>query len=452
MVRYSKVAFKVVVAAQLYSIANVKHKLKHSQKLVSLKKKPGTRLGCPTIPRTRKWMAAIHRELGPGYFRRAFRMSFLTFKIFYHRLKGDLRKVMEDTDRTNCPNGRIPLTSRIGMAIRYLAGGCPYDISIVFGVSHSDVHKSVGFFIDAVNASENFKIKFPTDHSKQREIAQRFKELSEAEFDCCAGAVDGMLVWTHAPTLEDTIELGVGASKFYCPRKGKFGLNLQAICDDQYRFLDLSILYGGSSSDIVAFEASSIRSILEQPGFLAEGLCLFGDNAYVNRPCMATPFPNVSGFTKQKDAYNFYHSQVRIRIECAFGILCQRFGFLRQKAPKNYSVKKTIATVNCLCKVHNFLIDMNPVNARTVPPSSYEDEFNMAINGAVPITPRDGTNFSVAGQLMGAGEHFDDDPNRALRRRVSRRYNADCLPRTNMLIHINQQDLRRPVRSSLRII
>ena len=75
----------------------------------------------------------------------------------------------------------------------------------MFGVSHSDVHKSVGFFIDAVNASENFKIKFPTYHSKQREIAQRFKELSEAEFDCCAGAVDGMLVWTHAPTLEDIL-------------------------------------------------------------------------------------------------------------------------------------------------------------------------------------------------------------------------------------------------------
>ena len=77
----------------------------------------------------------------------------------------------------------------------------------------------------------------------------------------------------------------------------------------------------------------------------------------------------------------------------------------------------------------------------------------MAINGAVPIIPRDGTNFSVAGQeLMGAGEHFDDDPNHALRRRVSRRYNADCLPRTNMLIHVNQQDLRRPVCFSLRII
>ena len=71
----------------------------------------------------------------------------------------------------------------------------------------------------------------------------------------------------------------------------------------------------------------------------------------VNRPCMATPFPNVSGFTKRKDAYNFYHSQVIICIECTFGIICQRFSFLRQKAPKHFRMKKIIVTVSCLCKI-----------------------------------------------------------------------------------------------------
>ena len=447
MVKYSHFAFKTVVAKQLNSIAIFKHRLRNSQRVV---KKPGNRQGCPTIPRTRKWIRQILRELGPGYFRRAFRMSYLTFRIFYHRIKADLRRVMKDTDRKNCPNGRIPLTSRVGIAIRYFAGGCPYDISLVFGVSHSDVLKSVDFVIDAMNASPLFKIEFPSDHDKQREIAAGFKALSEAHFDCCVGDVDGILIWTHQPTEEDCEEIEVGASKCYCARKGKFGLNMQAICDHQYRFLDISILYGGSSSDVVAFEASSIRSILEQPGFLAEGLCLFGDNAYVNRPCMATPFPNVSGFTKQKDAYNFYHSQVRIRIECAFGILCQRFGFLRQKAPQHFSMKKIIATVSCLCKIHNFLIDMNPINARDVPSSSEEDEFNMAINGGVPIEQREGSNFRVPSQLMGAGEHFDDDPDRSVRRRrVSRRYNEGLLPRDNMLIHVNDLGLQRPIRSSL---
>ena len=53
-------------------------------------------------------------------------------------------------------------------------------------------------------------------------------------------------------------------------------------------------------------------------------------------------------------------------------------------------------------------------------------------------------------QLMGAGEHFDDDPDRSVRRRrVSQRYNQGLLPRDNMLIHVNNLGLQRPIHSSL---
>jgi hypothetical protein len=45
---------------------------------------------------------------------------------------------------------------------------------------------------------------------------------------------------------------------------------------------------------------------------------------------MATPFPNVSGNENMKsmDNYNFYHLQLRIQIECAFGMLVQKWGIL----------------------------------------------------------------------------------------------------------------------------
>ena len=173
---------------------------------------------------------------------------------------------------------------------------------IFVGVSHTEVYVSARYVIEqAINSSENFKPEYPENDDKQREIAAGFKALSEAGFDCCAGCVDGMLIWTHQPDAEHAEDLGVGPTKSYCARKGKFGLNLQAVCDHQYRFLDLSILYGRSSSDIVAFEASSIRQELEKPGFLADRLCLFGDNAYANRRnTMATPFPNNGTYTKER--------------------------------------------------------------------------------------------------------------------------------------------------------
>ncbi len=47
-------------------------------------------------------------------------------------------------------------------------------------------------------------------------------------------------------------------------------------------------------------------------GLLADGLVLFGDNAYLNTNYMATPYPNIAGRDqdRSKDNYNFYHSQV----------------------------------------------------------------------------------------------------------------------------------------------
>ena len=71
---------------------------------------------------------------------------------------------------------------------------------------------------------------------------------------------------------------------------------------------------------------------------------------------MATPFPGVKG-DNEKDAYNYFFSQLRIKIECTFGVLVQRWGFLRKIAPFKYRLSKTTATVQCLCTLYNFVIN-----------------------------------------------------------------------------------------------
>ena len=77
-------------------------------------------------------------------------------------------------------------------------------------------------------------------------------------------------------------------------RKGKFGLNMQAVSDCCVQILDLSINYGGASADCIAFEASDLFEDLENV-LLHPSLSLYGDNAYLNKSYMATPFPNASG-------------------------------------------------------------------------------------------------------------------------------------------------------------
>ena len=68
-----------------------------------------------------------------------------------------------------------------------------------------------------------------------------------------------------------------------------------------------------SAQHCLAFEASELHRQLEG-GLMKqdagnERFVLFGDNAYLNSPYMATPFTNVSGDENRvaEDSYNFYH-------------------------------------------------------------------------------------------------------------------------------------------------
>ena len=81
---------------------------------------------------------------------------------------------------------------------------------------------------------------------------------------------------------------------------------MQAICDHKLRFLDIDISYSTSTSDYLAFATSPICKLLENPGFLVDGLSIYGDNAYVNVPYMVTPFKAVSSGVK--DPYKFFQS------------------------------------------------------------------------------------------------------------------------------------------------
>ena len=135
-----------------------------------------------------------------------------------------------------------------------------------------------------------------------------FKEKSKVGFSCCAGCIDGMLLWIEKPNDFECQRANCGSKKFFCGRKHKFGLNMQAVCDHEGRFLDVSIAHPASTSDHLCFATSTLKEKLERRGFLSPGLCLFGDNAYVNTNYMATPFRSVK--SGAKDDYNFYHSQV----------------------------------------------------------------------------------------------------------------------------------------------
>ena len=202
-------------------------------------------------------------------------------------------------------------------------------------------------------------------HEEQKKNALGFFHRSAAGFDKVIGAVDGMLVWTRMPTEEECEIAKTGQGKFKCDRKGKYGLNMQAACDADRRFIWVSIITPGTTSDYLSYITSHQIKQLLRPNALLPGHIFVGDNAYVKSVEMATPIKNASPGIE--DDYNYYCSQLRIIIECAFGILVQRWGILRR--PLLCKFQRIPALVTALCRLHNFCID----HSENVPKSRSRD-------------------------------------------------------------------------------
>ncbi|EJK44605.1 hypothetical protein THAOC_36845 [Thalassiosira oceanica] len=456
--------------------------------------------GAKTIKRERLDMEPYIEKMEERPFRRKYRMSKEAFMTLFEIVKphmpddGTLRK------RGRTPNGNITKLHRLSMALRYCAGGDPVDIADIHGVKDDEVLNSLWDVVDAIHQSTELDIKFPENEADQRRVAAGFRRKSEINIDCCVGAIDGILIWIHKPSTRDEKVIGIGPKKFFCGRKKKFGLNMQGVCDARGYFLDVEIRFPGktelhlpasssihasptsvrcghgatrdhmigvssaqprSSSDFYAFDESSLKKKLEQEGFLGNAasmefggkLCLFGDNAYVQSPYMCTPWKSVS--SGPKDSFNFYHSQVRINIECAFGILVHRWGILRKAIPVGISVSRTTRLVLALCKLNNFCIANNEGVA-----AAYEkDVSSIVLDGGCPLPRMDesqdnwrydtGANSADRlSHLLDGGDHRDDhSPN--LRQRFRRVMSR--LPCQSILRRVTELAVTRPSRSTGRM-
>ena len=132
-----------------------------------------------TIKRVRRSVSSIMYELG-GYSRRFFRMHDASFWLLHKLLKDKINGAATQSHARSCrsrkkrkrtaPNGVIHSSARLSIALRYFAGGDHLDITLVHGVSHSEVLKSVWIVVDAVHQTPELDINFPIDHAEQRLI------------------------------------------------------------------------------------------------------------------------------------------------------------------------------------------------------------------------------------------------------------------------------------------
>lgn len=64
----------------------------------------------------------------------------------------------------------------------------------------------------------------------------------------------------------------------------------------------------------------------------ASGFYVVGGNAYCNNNTLLTSFTKSRTTTKSNDSFNFHLSQIRIRVEMAFGLLVNKWRILRRRS------------------------------------------------------------------------------------------------------------------------
>jgi DDE superfamily endonuclease len=357
---------------------------------------------------------SIRVKLGDNTFHQLYRMEYSSFKELCHTLTPGLKHIIGCYDDTKswAPNGRISMINiHVACTLRYFAGSSLHDIMNTFDISQPFIYDSIGLVVNAVNTCPSLTFKYPESRDEQKQIALGFQEKSTAGFHICAGVIDSLLIWIQKPSLKDCKEtyLQLDQSQYFCERNDKWGLNMQAVCDHQGRFLDVSITSGGASPDFLAFEKSSLYHKLQYESLLPDGLCLLGSLAYINSFYMATPYPGT--VSESKDAYNYYHSELHCTAACAFGRLVKRWGFLWKKAPQNFSISKIISTVVCLCQLHNFCINKSLQNHTNLNPPNLcdSDEAFIYQNGGIPMESiylqEMDEEILIPVQLMDGGNH-----------------------------------------------
>ena len=261
----------------------------------------------------------LHQEGQGKAFYAMYRMDYQAFCKLANLIDPAVRKQAVYAEiRTGKTCGLITTEIALHCALRWLAGGSYLDIRISAGISKPSFYEYSYRVIDAINNCSELRYHFPTTPSQIRAAAQDFQKCSsQGIFEGCVGAVDGLVLRTRAPS-----KGAVGnVQAFFSGHYMTYGHNIIVVCDSSCRFIYMAANSPGGCNDLAAYRNSTLPDKVKD---LPIGKFIVGDNASTCSENLLTPFSGGVKITKKNDIYNFYLSQLRIKIECAFGRLVSK--------------------------------------------------------------------------------------------------------------------------------
>ena len=343
------------VLQNLLADLQYKHKLEERKR----KRTPETR------KEKRKTFSEITSKLTDLQFRRMFRLPRASFYKLCTKIENNVgdgvfkteRKVRDTTKTgkaTDFRGGAISGELRTAVYLRMMAGASYLDIFMIYDVRHKQVYdcfkKVVGWMNDTFSYPFVMALR-NEDNAFFEQLSEAFSADSNGVYTGCIGAIDGLALRIQRPLVTKELPNPGG---YYC-RKGFYALNVQSMCDRRKRVLWMSSRHIGSCHDSRAFLDTGLYELLmEKKEFLRKhGFFIVGDSAYNMESFLLVPYDNAMPGSVE-DAYNFWQSNSRIRIECTFGELIMRFGIFWRTL--RFDIKLAGNIVNAAGLLHNFVL------------------------------------------------------------------------------------------------
>jgi hypothetical protein len=232
--------------------------------------------------------------------------------------------------------------------VRYLAAGSYSDIRFFTGISVASLYRIIWRCIDAINACPELSIKFPTTSDEVIEAGRGFQTISSQ--GCiwnCVSVVDGYHLQIQTPSKTEVRNV----RSFFSGHYQTYGLNIQAACDHHCRFTFLGVAGPGVMGDRDAINQVKLGALVNNlPGLY----CVIGDCAYTASEHMIPIYRNAEKVQRQ-DNFNFFASQLRIRIEMAFGLMVKKWAILSR--PLSLKMRKIKQLMVAIARLHNFCIN-----------------------------------------------------------------------------------------------
>lgn len=244
------------------------------------------------------------------------------------------------------------------ITFRYLATGCSIrSLYFQYLLGRKTLRTIIKDTCDALwNGLHNEYMKQPTEEDWIT-ISNKFER--KANFPHCLGAIDGKHIRIVKPSHS--------GSNFF-NYKNFFSLVLMAVVDAEYCFTYINIGSYGKLSDSNVLKSTHFgqelyldKLTLPKPKPLSSmpdsqnqtyPFVFVADEAFALSSNLLRPFPSRT-LTTERKIFNYRLSRARRYVECAFGIMSNKWRILHR--PIDVNIEFADAIVKTCCILHNFV-------------------------------------------------------------------------------------------------